>query len=68
MFALAAIYSWDIQQIDVKSAFLHGQINEEVYIDLLEGWELFRDLLGVDENTILLLLKALYGLKQSPRL
>jgi hypothetical protein len=68
MFALAAIYGWDIQQMDVKSAFLHGQIDEEVYIDLPEGWELFRDLLGVDENTILFLLKALYGLKQSPRL
>jgi hypothetical protein len=54
--------------MDVKSAFLYSQIDEEVYIDLPEGWELFRDLLGVDKNTILFLLKALYRLKQSPRL
>jgi hypothetical protein len=69
MFALAAIYSWDIEQMDVKSAFLHGIIDEEVFIELPEYWELFRDILGItDPRIILLLLKALYGLKQSPRL
>jgi hypothetical protein len=69
IFALAAIYGWDIEQMDVKSAFLHGIIDEEVFVELPECWELFQDILGItDPRVILLLLKALYGLKQSPRL
>src|ERR1700722_4017361 len=53
--------------MDVKSAFLHGDIDEEVYVELPEGWELFPDIFEFGE-TVLLLQKALYGLKQSPRL
>ena len=53
--------------MDVKSAFLHGDIDEEVYVELPEGWELFPDIFELGE-TVLLLQKALYGLKQSPRL
>jgi hypothetical protein len=53
--------------MDVKSAFLHGNIDEEVYVELPEGWELFLDIFKSGE-TVLLLQKALYGLKQSPRL
>ena len=53
--------------MDVKSAFLYGDINEEVYVDLRDGWELFPDIFEPGE-TALLLQKALYGLKQSPRL
>src|SRR3984957_4393431 len=53
--------------MDVKSAFLHGNIDEEVYVELPEGWELFPDIFKSGE-TVLLLQKALYRLKQSPRL
>jgi hypothetical protein len=53
--------------MDVKSAFLHGDIDEEVYVELPEGWNLFPDIFESGE-TVLLLQKALYGLKQSPRL
>jgi hypothetical protein len=53
--------------MDVKSAFLHGDIDEKVYVGLPEGWELFPDIFESGE-TVLLLQKALYGLKQSPRL
>ena len=53
--------------MDVKSAFLHGNIDEEVYVELPEGWDLFPDIFKSGE-TVLLLQKALYGLKQSPRL
>jgi hypothetical protein len=64
---LAAANDWAVDQMDVKSAFLHGDIDEEVYVDLPEGWELFPDIFQSGE-IVLLLQKALYGLKQSPRL
>jgi hypothetical protein len=64
---LATVNDWEVDQMDVKSAFLHGNIDEEVYIELPEGWELFPDIFKSGE-TVLLLQKALYGLKQSPRL
>ena len=57
--------SWAVDQIDVKSAFLHSDINKEVYIKLPEGSELFPDIFDLGDIA-LLLQKALYGLKQSP--
>ena len=68
---LAAANNWAIDQMDVKSAFLHGDIDEEVYVELPEGWNLFPDIFSdvfQSGETVLLLQKALYGLKQSPRL
>jgi hypothetical protein len=63
------VNNWEVDQMDVKSAFLHGDIDEEVYVELPECWELFLDILGLEPGEhILHLLKALYGLKQSPRL
>jgi len=38
--ALAAHKGWTFYQLDVKSTFLHGEINEEVYIEQLKGYEL----------------------------
>jgi hypothetical protein len=37
--SLAAQNSWVIYQLDVKSAFLHGEINEEVFVDQPPGYE-----------------------------
>ena len=68
---LAAANNWAVDQMDVKSAFLHGDIDEEVYVELPEGWDLFPDIFpGVPQSgeQVLILKKALYGLKQSPRL
>jgi hypothetical protein len=65
---LAAVSDWAIEQMDVKSAFLHGKIDdEEVYIEQPPSWQLFPDVFG-SEECVLRLHKALYGLKQSPRL
>ena len=49
-------------QMDVKYAFLNGDLEEKVYIEQLEGF-----ILGNDENLFCRLKKALYGLKQAPR-
>jgi hypothetical protein len=48
--------------MDVKSAFLNGYINEEVYIEQPPG---FKD--DKKTNHVYKLKKALYGLKQEPR-
>ena len=62
MLALSAQMGWKIHQMDVKTAFLNGKIEEEVYIEQPEGFETFdRD------SHVCRLKRALYGLKQAPR-
>jgi hypothetical protein len=56
--SLAAQNSWVIYQLDVKSAFLHGEINEEVFVDQPPGYEQ-----KGNESKVYRLKKALYGLK-----
>ncbi|WVZ24536.1 hypothetical protein V8G54_003080 [Vigna mungo] len=60
--SLAANNDWDLQQFDVKNAFLHGYLEEEIYMELPPGYN------GqAVAGTVCKLRKALYGLKQSPR-
>lgn len=60
--ALAAQNQWKIHQMDVKSAFLNGLLDEEVYVDQPVGY-----VQPGCEDKVLKLKKALYGLKQAPR-
>jgi Reverse transcriptase (RNA-dependent DNA polymerase) len=59
---IAVEMGWRIHQMDVKTSFLNGFIEEEVYIEQPQGFEV----LG-RESHVCLLRKALYGLKQAPR-
>ena len=62
MIALATKYNWKMHQLDVKSAFLNGELKEEVYLVQPEGF-----VKRGHENLVCRLKKALYGLKQAPR-
>ncbi|CAM8997862.1 unnamed protein product [Rhodiola kirilowii] len=62
LLALACHLKFKLFQMDVKSAFLNGLLNEEVYVAQLKGFE---DPHHPDH--VYRLKKALYGLKQAPR-
>ena len=62
LIANAALHNLEIHQIDVKTAFLNGDLNEEIYMDQPEGFIS----LG-QEKKVCRLVKSLYGLKQAPK-
>ena len=61
MIALASINQWHIHQLDVNNAYLHGDLQEDVYMLVPQG------ITTSKPNQICKLLKSLYGLKQASR-
>jgi hypothetical protein len=62
LLSVAVSRSWPLYQLDIKNAFLHGDLQEEVYMDQTLGY-----VVTGSEHLVCRLRKALYGLKQSPR-
>ena len=60
--ALSSFQKFELFQMDVKSTFLNGDLEEEVYIEQPDGF-----ILGNDPNLVCRLKKDLYGIKQAPR-
>lgn len=63
LLSLAANQEWPLKQFDVKNAFLNGDLEEEVYMDLPPGVKCS----FLNRDKVCKLKKSLYGLKQSPR-
>jgi len=68
MSSIRIVLSWvatldlEVEQMDVKTAFLHGDMEEEIYIKQPDGF-----LVEGKEDHVWRLRKSLYGLKQAPR-
>ncbi|KAL5705661.1 hypothetical protein ACHQM5_023936 [Ranunculus cassubicifolius] len=60
--SVAVTLNWPLFQLDVKNAFLHGDLQEEVYMDQPLGY-----VMEGHSGIVCRLKKAIYGLKQSPR-
>ena len=59
--AITASQSWQLHQMDVKNAFLHGDLQEEIYMKLPSG------MTTSSPHDVCKLRRSLYGLKQAPR-
>eukprot|EP00253_Pinus_taeda_P010114 PITA_10114 len=59
--SLAASFKWEVHHMDVKSAFLHGDLHEEIYMEQPIGF------IQTDSSLVCWLKKSLYGLMQAPR-
>ncbi|KAH9111206.1 hypothetical protein AeMF1_014215 [Aphanomyces euteiches] len=60
--ALVAILELETKQLDIKTAFLHGDLDEEIYMEQPDGY-----VREGSESLVCRLQKSLYGLKQAPR-
>ena len=62
LLSLAASYGLIVHQMDVKTAFLNGELEEEIYMEQPDGF-----VVKGEERKVCKLLKSLYGLKQAPK-
>ena len=62
LLAHAAHLNWEIEAMDVKLAYLHGVLKEEIYMEQLEGF-----IAKGEENKVCKLVRSLYRLKQAGR-
>ena len=61
LLAIAAYYDYEIWQMVVKTAFLNGNLQEDVYMTQPEGFE------ASDKTKVCKLKRSIYGLKQASR-
>jgi hypothetical protein len=63
MLSVVVAFDFEIEQMDVKTAFLHGYLEEEIFMKQPEGY-----VVKEKKELVCKLKKSLYGLKQSPRM
>ena len=62
MLAIAAFKNLEVHQMDVKTVFLNGDLDEEIYMEQPQGFST-----PGQEKKVYKLVKSLYGLKQAPK-
>jgi hypothetical protein len=62
LLSLAASYGLLVHQVDMKTTFLNGELDEEIYMDKPDGF-----VVKGEEQKVCKLLKSLYRLKQAPK-
>jgi hypothetical protein len=62
LLVLVALFDLELEQMDVKTTFLHGELEEKIYMSQPKGY-----VVEGKENHVCLLKKSLYGLKKCPR-
>jgi hypothetical protein len=62
LLSFAASYGLLVHQMDVKTTFLNGELDEEIYMDQPEGFEI-----SSQKDKVCKLKKSLYGLEQAPK-
>uniref|UniRef100_A0A2N9IN85 Integrase catalytic domain-containing protein n=1 Tax=Fagus sylvatica TaxID=28930 RepID=A0A2N9IN85_FAGSY len=62
LLSMVAMFDLELEQLDVKTAFLHSELEKQIYMHQPEGFKI-----QGKEGQVCLLKKSLYGLKQSPR-
>jgi len=60
LLAITNLKDWEVRQLDIKTTYLYGELEEEIYMEPPPGYD-------VPEGHVLLLVKALYGLRQAGR-
>ena len=63
MLSIVAAFDFEIEQMDVKTTFLHEDLEEEIFMKQPEGYAM-----KGKKELVCKLKKSLYGLKQSPRM
>jgi hypothetical protein len=63
LLSVATAFDFEVEQMDVKTTFLHGDLEEEIYMKQPEGFAV-----KGKKELVCKLKKSLYGLKQSPRM
>jgi len=63
LLSVVTAFDFEVEQMDVKTSFLHEDLEEEIYLKQLEGFAV-----KGKKELACKLKKSLYGLKQSPRM
>ena len=62
LLSIVAMHNYELEQLDIKTAFLYGELEEDIYMNQPKGF-----VIHVKENLVYRLKKSLFCLKQSPR-